>query len=222
LSSDVSLALSLSQTLPSDSSVVSLAIVPVDFIGVFGVDVVETVVVVKLCVLSTSSRERTPVKSNLSVSLSSSRGLHGRSSGLHEGNTGVEGRDGRPSIAVVSGGSHSDLFSSSDSEGGQGSHGNGASVDVNIATAEVVERSALSLSGSRAYFQVVTSDGGTTVSGTSPGDLNGTLDSADSHSRSRRLRSESDFESLRSSSSTGACALNVESVESAVSNGNRG
>jgi len=95
LSSDVSLALSLSQTLPSDSSVVSLTIVPVDFIGVFGVDVVETVVVVvKLCVLSTSSRERTPIKSNLSVGLSSSRGLHGRSSGLHEGNTGVEGRDG--------------------------------------------------------------------------------------------------------------------------------
>jgi hypothetical protein len=213
--------LSLSQTLPGDSSVVSLAIVPVDFIGVLGVDVVKTVVV-NLSVLDTSSRERTPVKSNLSVSLSSSRSLHGRSSGLHEGNTGVEGRDGGPSIAVVSGGSHSDLFSRSDSEGGQGSHGNGAGVDVNIATAEVVERSTLSLSVSRAHLHVVTSDRGTTVSGTSPGDLNGTLNSAYSHSRSRRLGSESDFESLRSGSSTGACALNVESVESAVSNGNRG
>jgi hypothetical protein len=48
--------LSLSQTLPSNSSVISLAIVPVDFVGVLGgVDVavaVEPVVVVLLVVNS--------------------------------------------------------------------------------------------------------------------------------------------------------------------------
>ena len=112
---------------------------------------------------------------------------------MHEGNTEVKGRHRRPSIAVVSRSSDSDLFTGGDSESGQGSHGDGAGVDVNIATTEVVERTALSLSGGRAYLQVVTSDGSTTVSGTSPGDQNRALNTANSHCRSLRLGSESDF-----------------------------
>lgn len=139
---------------------------------------------------------------------------------MHQNNSSVKGRSGGPSIAVVSKGSNSDLFSRSDAEVGQLRHRDSAGLDVDISSAEGTEVGAVSTSGSGAYFNSVVSDGSTTiVSGSSPGDLDGALDSLDADERSLRLGSESDFESSRSSVSTAGSALDVESVDSAVSNG---
>lgn len=113
---------------------------------------------------------------------------------MHHGNSSVKGRSCGPSIAVVSRSSNSDLFSSSNVESGELSHGYGAGLDVDIARAKVAKILALSVSGSRADFNSVITDGSTTVvSGTSPGDLDRALNSLHAHGRRRRLGSESDF-----------------------------
>jgi len=166
--------------------------------------------------------EDLPVEGDLLVGLGSGRSLHNGGGGLHHGDSSVEGRGGGPSIGVVSGSSNSDLLSGDKAEGREGSHGHSAGVDVNIATAELGKRSTLATSFLGANLDVVTSDGRTTVSGTRPGDLDGAFNDTERDNGSLRLRSESDFQDLRFGFSALAGALHVESVDSAVSDGDGG
>lgn len=123
---------------------------------------------------------------------------------MHDDTSGVEGRRDGPSIAVVSKGSNSDRFSSSNAVVGELSHGDSAGLDVDVSSAEAAEVDTVSRSGSGAHFDSVVSNGSTTVvSGSSPCDLDGALDRLENNNRSIRLGSESDFESSRSTVSTG-------------------
>lgn len=125
----------------------------------------------------------------------------------------------RPSVAVVSPSSYSNLFSSLNSKSSESGHRDCASVDAYIAATEVAEVVANASSLGRAYLNAIARDSSTSVSGTSPSDLDRALNDTNTDSRRRRLGSESDFENLRLGRSTRAGTLDVESVKSAVANG---
>lgn len=213
-----------SQTLPCNSLGINLSIVPVKFISVIIVsnvsnrEVIVTSKVIEIVYLLNSA-EGLPFKSNLLVSLCSSRSIHLGGSRLHNSSASVISRWLRPSIGVISGSSNSDLFSSSNTKSLKRGHGYSAGVDGNIATTKAGKRSALSTSASRAYLDVVTGNRRSTVSRTRPGDVDGAFNSSNSDYWGFRSRSESDLEDLRFGVSTLRGSLDVESVESSVTDG---